>query len=169
MTTGLRSSWNFTSRAPLAATSRRWLFARHALGPGRSQSTAGPLTTWSWTETARVFGMIDVPAVSTFFASWKSEDESRIDLVPGLSASTLAGSGMTAMPVTGSYEVAPMSAPVEPIVSDSGSTPDWVSRVCTTSVGRPAETRVVSSFTVGGVTSFTQERSTYAPARLLFV
>ena len=102
---------DLTRRVELAATSSRWLFSRHDPAAGSSQSTAVPATTCSSVVAVRVFGMIDVPTVSMFFASWKSEETMRSRASPGFSGGALAGSGKTATPVTGSYDVAPTRTP----------------------------------------------------------
>ena len=64
-----------------------------------------------------------------------------------------------------SYETAPNWLVPKSSSSDNGSTPEAASRTRATIVGRPAEILVVSSVTFGGLTSFTQERSVYGPAR----
>ena len=86
----------------LATTASRAVLPTQALGRGWSHVTTGPATTRSVTFAKRVFGMMFVPVVLTFFDSSKSDDCTFTVLLPGSSFAARAGSGKTAIPVTAS-------------------------------------------------------------------
>ena len=83
--------------------------AVHSLASGVTQVTAGPLTTVMLPEAKAVFGSSSSPTESTFFASWKSAAEADSSRFPP-SAPAPAGSGKSAIPLTGSYAAAAIRA-----------------------------------------------------------
>src|SRR5262249_25271809 len=88
--------------------------------------------------------------------------------VPASRGRASFGIEKAATPVAGSYSAAwTVDRRCDgPNVSciDAGSTPDFASETFATIVGRPLESVLVRIFTVGGLTSFTHDRSVYLPA-----
>jgi hypothetical protein len=148
----------------LATTSKRARGARHAPLRGVIQVTVGRFTTSRRMPRNREFGIGFEPSVLMFFVSWKSEAKIRMNDGPAASGRTSRGNEKTAIPVCWSYEKAPSWFCPERSRSDSGSTPEAASRMRATMVGRPADTRRVTSWMFGGLTSLTQDRSVYRPA-----
>ena len=87
----------------------------------------------------------------------------RMNSGPGWSAFASRGIGNTAMPVSESYAVAPTCWSPKRRSIENGSTPERASLTRATMVGRPAESRLVISEMLGGLTS-PQDRSRYGRA-----
>src|SRR4029079_4243603 len=133
---------------------------------GSSQVTVGPLVPRILTRLIVVFGRTLAPIWSTFFDSWLSAARAAPFNRPCRTGGAVRGMPNRASPLEGSYSDAPSSTLFRySITSESGSTPEPRSVTGAPSSGRPAVTRFVSSLNLGGVRSFTHERSTYAPAR----
>src|SRR5215211_1648808 len=108
----LFASLNSTERSvlvELATTSKRSVARAHSFGCGKTQVRVGRATTFTLTFWKRVFGMMSLPIVLTFFASWKSEAATvaSIGFTAAVSAGAAVGSPKTATPLTRSYADAP--------------------------------------------------------------
>ena len=146
-----------------ATTSSFWRAARHFPFSGVIQVMVGRFTASARSPWNRVFGSGLSESVLMFFDSWKSDATTCMNCVPGSSGSASRGMENEAIPVAGSNSVAPTDVRraegPKKSCSASGSTPDFASVIFATIVGRPLESVRVMMRTVGGRTSFTQERS----------
>src|SRR5205823_1380071 len=127
---------------------------------GRSHVTVARFVPRTLTRLIVVFGRTLAPIWSTFFVSWLSAANAAPLKRPRRTGGADRGIAKSASPLVGSYRAAPSSTRCRySITSESGSTPEPRSVTRAASSGRPTVTRFVNSLNLGGVTSFTQERS----------